>query len=75
MRDFARVFEREELTSYFYLYEIGKGIAGALNVTHKAHHAPSTDIKIEWNSDETLVVLKLRDEVIAAFDVFLLLVH
>ena len=75
MRDFAGVFEREELTSYFYLYEIGKGIAGAQNVTHQAHLAPRNDIKIEWNSDETRVVLKLRNEVIAVFDVSLPLVQ
>ena len=65
------VFERDEATSYFYLYDRnlpdGKKILGAIDVSERLQKVSDTDIVIKWNIDETQVHLYIRDALIASF--------
>ncbi len=65
------VFERDEDTAYFYLYDSripnDKKILGAINVSERLQNVSETEISIKLNADQTHVRLYSRDELIASF--------
>ncbi len=66
--DFAGVLERGDQSVYFYLYEIGKGILGSINVTTQIMSITDSSFKIEWNSSETKVGLFIENKLAAMFN-------
>jgi hypothetical protein len=73
--DLAGVFECDEETSYFYLYETGDdGDAGAGRILDSVHVFTGTpdfvqdDIAVRWSADERKVGLFIRGELAAVFD-------
>jgi hypothetical protein len=67
--DLAGVFERDEGTSYFYLYETGKEILGAIDVSAQCQSALLQDIDVKWSSSEVSVGLFFKGHLIAIFRV------
>ena len=71
--DMAGVFEFDDDTGYFYLYDTGEAqgqkILGAIQVLVGSPDFQQDDIAIRWNASDSMVGLFVRDQLWAAFDV------
>ena len=69
----AGVFECDDDTGYFYLYETGgaqgQKILGAIQVLVGSPDFQQDDIAIRWNAIDSLVGFFVRSQLWAAFDV------
>lgn len=70
--DFAGVFEADDSTSYFYLYQLVDGangqILGAVQVYRGVPNFVAADVAVRWLDDETKVAVFIKDELGAYFD-------
>jgi len=70
--DLAGVFEFDEDTSYFYLYntakDAGQKVLGAIHIMSGTPDFDAEDITIRWDHNETVVGLFIRSKLWAVFD-------
>jgi len=70
--DLAGVFEFDGETGYFYLYQIdmdcGNKILGAMQIISGNPSFCETDISIQWDTDERMVGLVIKQNLWAVFD-------
>ena len=70
--DLAGVFEYEDESGYFYLYETGgsegQKVAGAIRIVTGQPDFESEDIEISWDVSEGKVALLIRGQIWAVFD-------
>ena len=71
--DFAGVFERDDETSYFYLYDLNslpnKKILGVIQIQHDIFENPSSVIAVRWDNSQSQVALIYKGNAIAMFNV------
>ena len=70
--DLAGVFEFDGETSYFYLYDVNakesQKITDTIHIISGEPDFCDEDIAVRWNSDESIVGLFVRSQLLAAFD-------
>jgi hypothetical protein len=71
--DFAGVFESNDETSYFYLYDLnandGRKIIAAIHVASKPIKFDEADVSVAWNGSESAVGVLLKNVLWAVFEV------
>ena len=69
---FGVVFERDDETAYFYLFDLRQAdsvkIASAFNTNHLTELAAETPIAVRWSFSGTLAGLFVRSNLLAVFD-------
>ncbi len=70
--DLAGVFEHDDDTGYFYLYDLSRGegqkIVSAIRVAAGKPAYGAKDVKIRWNEEEAVVGLFIKGQLWAAFE-------
>jgi hypothetical protein len=71
--DYAGVFERDNETSYFYLFNLNgrpnKKILGAIQIKHDIFEKTNSHAGVKWNRAQTKVALIFDGNAIAMFSV------